>query len=517
MALQRVEVKNPVGINTSLNSADLPLEAWSDANNVSFKDGKARKAQGYSSVFGTPPDNVLFLLNNISSGILYWYEATDTGIYRTEGTTHVDLSGPSAPYSATEQKGWTGGVLNTVVVLNNSYDNPQCLRRTDTTFIDLPNWPASTTCEVMRVYKNYLVALNVTKSGTEFPTLVKWSSPADPGEVPFTWDETDPTNDAGENTLADTGGSIVDGRKLRDSFYIYKEDSVYSMTYTGGVFVFNFRQIFDDIGALSKNSIAEFDAKHFVVGQGDVYVHNGVQKASVISGKMREYLFTNIRNDAFDRLFVVPDYANTEMWICYCSTDNNDTSDKSCDRALVWNWSENTWSRRDLPSIRYATYGIVDPKEPDWWDASSGSWDTETAVWGESNYNPSKLKILMSSPQNDKVYVVGNSSIFDGQTFESFLERTDISLGDDRRMKVVTSVTPHVKGDGQMQFYLGTSYVQNGPILWRGPFSYTIGSQYKVDCKVSGRYLAIKVVATSESNWELNGYTFELVPTAGEK
>lgn len=517
MALQRVEVKNPVGVNTSLNPANLPLETWSLVNNVGFKDGKAKKSQGYSSTFGTPPSNITYLTSNISSNILYWYEATPTAIYRTEGTTHVNLTKTSGAYTGTEAKGWTGGSLNTVVFLNNGNDKPQCLRRSDSLFIDLPNWPANTTCGVMRAYKNYLIALDVVKSSTEYPTMVKWSSPADPGEVPSTWDETDPANDAGENALADTGGAIVDGRKMRDSFYIYKEDSVYSMTYVGGTYVFNFRQIFDDIGALSKNSISEFNAKHFVVGQGDVYVHNGIQKESVIDGKMRGYLFSNIRSDAYDRLFVVPDYANTEMWVCYCSTDKNDLADKSCDRALVWNWDENTWSIRDIPDVRYGTYGIVDPKSPDYWDASSGSWDTDSVVWGEANYNPSKLKVLFTSSKDDKIYVVGNTSLYDGVPFESFLEREGISLGDDRRLKTVTSVTPHVSGDGMMTFYLGSSYIEEGAIRWRGPYTYNIGNQFKIDCRMVGRYIAIRAVASSESNWALTGYTFELAPSTGER
>lgn len=517
MATQLVEIKNPVGVNTSLNSADLPPSVWSNVSNVSFKDGKSRKAQGYSQVFGTTPADILYLTNNVDAGQLYWYEATPTKIYRTEGTSHIDLSGPSSPYNATEARGWNGGVLNTVVVMNNGVDKPQCLRRSDATFVDLPNWPVNTTAEVIRVYKNYLVALNVVKSGDEFPTMVKWSSPADPGEVPFTWDETDPTNDAGENNLADTGGAIIDGRKLRDSFIIYKEDSVHSMTYVGGVFVFTFRQLFDDIGALSKNCIAEFDGKHFVVGQGDVYVHNGVQKSSVISGKMREYLFSDIREDSFDRTFVVPDYSNTEMWVCYCSSDRNDLSLKGCDKALVWNWREDTWSIRDLPLIRYATYGIVDPQLPDYWDAATGPWDTDSVVWGEKNYNPTKLKILMTSVENDKVYVVGNTSVYDGATFTSVLERVNIHLGDDRNIKSLISITPHVQGDGMMTMYVGTSYVQDGAITWEGPYTHQIGSQYKMDFRLTGRYMAIRFEVASSANWALNGYTLELAPNAGRR
>ena len=516
MGTQRIEVKNPVGVNKSLDAADLPNNVWSNVMNVSFKNGKASKAAGYQTVFGTTPANILHLAPAIESGSLYWYEATYDKIYRTDGTLHLDMSRTTGgAYTALDDMGWTHANLNTVLVLNNSYNAPQSRLFGATSFTDLPYWPAATTCKVMRSYKNYLIALNTTVSGTNYPTTVKWSSPADPGQVPFTWDVTDATNDAGENYLADTAGAIIDGHKLRDSFIIYKEDAVYSMNYIGGVYVFAFRQLFDDIGVLSKECVAEFDAKHFVVGQGDVYVHNGVQKSSVISQVMREYLFSSIKTSAYKNTFVVPDYSNTEMWVCFCSNDNN--LDQECDMAIVWNWTDNNWSIRQLPHIRYATYGIVDPQEPDFWDASVGTWDTDSLPWGESNYNPSKLKILMTSVSNDKVYFVGNTTVFDNVPFISTLEREGLSFTDDRGMKFVSSVTPHVSGSGSMQVYVGSQYVQDGPVTWRGPFPYVFGSQYKIDCRVTGRYVAIKFVTESLSTWSLNGYTFEFEPLAGRR
>lgn len=518
MANQRIEFKNPVGMVTDRNSADLPMNAWSSVLNVSFRDGQSRKALGYSKIFGTTPVDTSFLISNIESNQLYWYECTPTKIYRTEGSSHVDLTRASGPYTATEETGWTGTTLNAVVVLNNPNDKPQALRRSDAKFLDLPNWPANTTCRVMRSYKNYLIALNVTKSGTEYPTLVKWSSPADPGEVPSSWNEADPTNDAGENPLSSSGDSILDGRKLRDSFIIYKEQSVHSMNYIGGTFVFGFRQLFDDIGIMSTHCVAEFYGKHFVLGKGDVYVHNGVEKKSVISGKTKDMLFANIRNDAYQRCFVVPDYNSNEMWICYPSNSSGQPpSEKGCDKAFVWNWAEDTWSQRELPKVRYATFGIVDPKVSDGWDSAVGPWNTDEVSWGEQNYNPSKTKILMTSVINDKIYVVGDESSFDGAVYKSLLEKRDIYLGDDRGMKVVTSITPHVSGRGTLQVYVGHSNIQNAPIEWRGPFDYNIGSQYKIDCRVVGRYSAIRFEATNDTSWALNGFTMEYAPLGGNR
>lgn len=512
MAVQRVEVKNPVGMNYDLAPADLPPNVWSSVRNVSFVNGKSSKCQGYSSVFGTTPANVSYLLQSIQAGNVYWYEATPTKIFRTTGTVHTDLTKASGDYTSGR---WNGTVLNDVIILNNSINNPQCLRVSDAKFLDLPNWPATAKASVVRSYKNYLIALDVTKSGTKYDTMVKWSAPADPGQVPSTWDETDPTNDAGEYSIAGIGGAIVDGSALRNSFIIYKEGSVHSMTYVGGVFVFSFRSLFEDVGILSQNCVAEFDGNHFVVGQGDVYVHNGVQKKSVIHDKMRNYLFSQIRSDAVASTFVVPDYQNNEMWVCFCSSDQNNMSITECDRALVWNWREDTWTIRDVPLLSYAAYGVVDPQVSDSWNSAVGSWDTDASPWGEKNYNPAKLKILMTSQTNDKIYSVGASSVADGAAFTSFLEKADISFGDDRTIKSVISVTPQVEGSGTMQFYIGTSPLQHGGYVTQGPYNFTIGQDYKIDFRAVGRYFKIRFSASSDASWKMNGYTFEVADTGG--
>lgn len=511
--MARVEFKMPMGLNRSLNPADLPHNVWSDGVNVSFKDGKASKAQGYAEVFSGLPDEVLTLQPYFSSGIPYWIAGTSTHIYRTEGGAPVDISRTvGGPYSASADDPWIGGILNQVVIMNNGVDVPQALPPSSTDFLDLANWPAMTTAKVIRPFKNYLIALNVTKVSGEFPHTVKWSSPADPGQVPSTWDETDPTNDAGENSLADTGGAIIDGHKLRDSFIIYKEDSVYSMRYVGGVFIFAFQQLFNDIGVLSTNCVAEFDGKHFVVGQGDVYVHNGVQKQSVIEGRMKDYFFSTVKSSGLRRVFVVPDYASSEMWVCYPGASSvND----SCDTALVWNWRDNTWTIREIPSVFSGTFGVVNPQEPDYWDSDTAGWNTDTTSWGDSTYNPAKMKLIFSSLENDKIYLIGNTSLFDNSVFTSRLEKTNIYLDDDESMKVVTSITPHVVGSGSLSIYVAQSAIMGGAVTWSGPFAYNIGEQFKVDCRVVGRYIGVKFEIDSEGDWALNGFTIDYAKNSG--
>lgn len=519
--LQRQEIKNPVGILKDPNPSDIPLNAWTDGRNVRFKAGKVSKTSGHETVFGGMPGDrkPLYAMPYLTENTPFWFFGFGDRIFRTSGFSWQDVTrnnGAPVNYSASTTYSWNGGFSSGVAIMNNGLDVPQAMRPQDTYFKDLEHWPANYRARVVRPFKNYLIALNITKDSVQQPTVVKWSSPADPGNVPFTWDVTDPTNDAGEAPLADTAGALVDGKKLRDQFILYKEDSVYSMRYVGGTYIFAFQQLFDDVGMLSPNCVAEFDGKHFVVGQGDVYVHNGVQKNSVIDKKMKDYLFQGIKSGGIRSVFVVPDYSNTEMWICFQSTGA--TADLAqADRAVIWNWQEDTWTIRDLPNVFYGTYGVVDPREEENWDSDARAWDTDTTVWGSSTYNPAKTKMLLISYEDKAAYVIGETSLFNREVFKSRIEKTDIYNGDDLRMKNVTSITPHIRGDGTCDVYVGASDLQDSPVEWNGPYKYNIGKDHKIDCRVIGRYVGVRFEFESRGSWDLNGYTIEYTPQGGKR
>lgn len=519
MDLQRVEVKNPTGILTDPNPSDVSVGSWTFGNNVKFRNGKATQSDGYSGVLGTPPEPLLQIMPFLSQNTPFWIGASATKLRITTGTgiwtDYTRTTGGA--YAATQTNNWNGGFLAGVAILNNPTDIPQSLLPTANNFTNLPNWPATYRAKIIRPFKNYLIALNLTINSVVYPTTVKWSSPADPGQVPFTWNPADPTNDAGENPLADTPGAIVDGKKLRDSFIIYKEDSVYSMRYIGGAFVFQFQQLFDDIGMIAPNCAAEFDGKHFVVGRGDVYVHNGVQKSSVIDGKMKDFLFDAIKNQNIQSTFVVPDYNNTEMWICFAQSTGA-TSTGFCDKAIIWNWVEDKWTIRDIPEIITAAIGVVDPQSPDNWDSDPLGWDTDATVWGSQTYNPSKSKIVLNSNVDNKLYVVGESNTFDGASFTSYLEKSDIYMDDDLKIKSFNSLTPHMRGNsGTVSFWIGTSMLQDNPVEWNGPYQFRVGIDHHISFRHFGRYVGVRMEASSDQSWVLNGYTLEFTPTSGKR
>ena len=515
MAFNRVEIKNPVGINKDLPPTELPPNVWTGGINVLFNNGKSTKAKGHTKVFDPVTAPPYWAFPVINSGVAVWHYATATGIYRYFGQAHEDVTRVASPYAMDVDIGWNGGLLNGLPVANNGVDVPQIMEQTDNKFKDLPNWDATLTARVIRPFKNYLIALNLTDATGDLPHSIQWSSPADPGFAPPSWDNTDPTQDAGQVSLADSIGRVIDGLALQDQFIIYKEDAVYSMRFIGGLPVFSFRKIFDDAGAISTNCAVEFQGQHFVVAIGDVYVHNGVSKKSIITQKMKEFLYTNINEEYATRIHVAIDRPRSEIWINF---PNKNSVAGECTTALIWNYQEDTWSIRDLPGTYYTTAGVIDPNavlSSDIWDNGTGSWNTDVTPWNDTSYNPAKQKIIMVSPTNTALYLVDETSLFDTSSFTAILEKTGIDFEDRRGIKYLNAVQPHIEGNGEIDVYVGAQMWQDQGIEWKGPYTFTIGEDFKVDCRISGRLLSIRFEGDSESSWTLNGYSLE-VDLAGE-
>ena len=235
MAFLNVRDVGQLGIVTDVLPVQLPPNAWTGGQNVRVRDAKIVKFKGHEEYLdpasgsatwdGGTADVVYWAMPAAEGANYYWIYCglNDVRIY--DGTTDVEITNAGGDYSATADLNWTGGLLGGIPIINNGVDDPQFLASFDLVtpvkFADLTNWPANTTCKAMRVFKNYLIALNVTKSGTDHPTLVKWSDGASIGSVPGSWDETDPTTDAGETDLAEgetdvSTGEILDGGSLRD-------------------------------------------------------------------------------------------------------------------------------------------------------------------------------------------------------------------------------------------------------------------------------------------------------------
>lgn len=520
-----------IGVVRDTPDYELPYNAWSAVQNIRFDDGKAIKFQGHEEVYATPSVAPYHAMPVPTATDYYWVYSGLAKVYATDGTTHSNITRQTASvdvdYSASADINWNGGVLNGLPVLNNGVDAPQVWDPVSASqrLVSI-DWDASNTwtangysAKVVRPFKNFLVALDFDNGTTRFPRQVRWSDAATAGNLPSTWDDTDATALAGFTTdLEETAGFVIDCLPQRDANIIYKEDSTWRMQLVGGNDVFSFQKMFSESGILSRRCVKEYQGKHVVFTPGpDLIMHDGQNITSLLDNKWRKWLAANIDPTNYERSFLVANYAQKEMWACFPSTDST-----LPDKALVWNWHENTLGERELPLASHIAYGVVDPAENSTWDSDSATWDSDATTWDARGYNPANQDILMADPTNTKLYLADSTKQFDGVSMTSFAERTGLAVIGKKRdgspivdldtIKYVNGVYPKIKATAGtvVNVYIGSQDQIGDSVDWSGPHAYTVGTDYKVDVRKSGRLLAVRFETTGDDDWELSSYELDI-------
>lgn len=526
MPLISINEVGQFGLLPDLPAHELPFNAWESGENVRFLNGFAQKINGYKEMFDVPaivPYFTTFVRN--AAGEQYWIYAGSVAVWVWEATggaasTHNNITRSTGAYTSAGALNWHGGILNGVVVLNNGIDPPQMWNpvQANTLLTTLANWPANTTAAIMRSYKNFLIALDVTKAGVRDPRLVKWSHAASAGAVPTSWNEADATKDAGEYSLADTEGALIDCLPLRDSNILYKDDSIWLMEHVSGQSIFRFAPLFRNAGIFAKNCVVEYQiGKHLVFGRDMVFVHDGQTIVPITLGKVQDWLYSNIDAEHANTCFVTLNSANNEVWICF-----PEISQSLPTKALIWNWDTGAFGAMELPRVSSIGRGMLleQPSAGDAWNSDATTWEI-VGNWGAPSSTTAPLnRLLMAVPGSVKLYGVFEDLLdFNGVDFVCSLERRGLGIPfkvgkapDIASIKLCTNIWPRITGTlgDVVQIRFGVQQHIGDTVIWGAWKDFKIGTTKKIDVLASGRLFALGFRSTNKAKWKLQGYDLDV-------
>lgn len=557
MAFEVFKVDQPKGVNFTREPSQLPAQVWDEAENVTFRHGVTKKVTGYEQGFGPTatfdgksmyPLSILSLRDDTQE-YYWWAYATfdDLGNTRmfkiTSKNDHYDVTPLNAPDQVDDFR-WTNDSINAVPYF--TYGVPYRWDGVDR-FEEYKYFPSHVRAKSIRTYKNFHVTMNFQTDDFDpsnpvpawcssitdntarkdyaktfgpwnaghHQNAIWWSSSVVGKDTDVPWSDADPTKDSGWNFLGGGGGPIIDGKTMRDSFIIYRERSVWQMTYVGGINVFAFKEVFTDAGCLGLDCVAEIEGQHYVVGQSDVYVHNGVQKQSIADGVTRKEIFDNIDPDYIENVFIATKYQDKELWVCIPEASTNING--RCNVAYVFNWEEKTWSRRDIPNSLCSAYTILSISEDDiTWDAPTevSSWNETVDTWNDAyfKYNPSQWGLLfggtLSNGLGGALYTSIKEPLMDGYNFEAVVEKKWMDMGDRTQYKTINKIYPMVR-EGIVDCYIsGTSTIMEAP-TWKYIGEFDPMKRMHLSCHATGRYLHVKFVIKDTSRAELRGYAVD--------
>jgi len=514
-----------IGIVLDTDPFNLPEEAWSEGNNVRFKEGRIEKFLGHTSVFAATTATAQWAIPVLDGASYYWVYPSLTKCHVTDGATHFNITRQTTltsataidkDYTGTATNRWNGGIISGIPVLNNGVDEPQMWSPVGTgnrlvplTYNTANTWlGVNYTAKVVRPFKSFLIALDVNKAGSRYPHMVKWSDQADSGSVPASWDETDTTILAGEADLSDTNGYLVDCLPMGDTNIIYKEDCVWGQDLISTSEVFKFYKLPLPFGLMAINCVAEVEGKHVVLTNNDVVIHDGHNFESILDTKMRRALFDNIDSTNYKTSFVSPNYPKNEVWICY------PTSGQTLpDTAIVWNYKENTLTQRDVPSIPFMAWGIVNTTtQAVYWTEYSATafiWQAVEQAWGERNFDAFELANLFTS--GTQFYKVDLGGTFGGTDVIAYAQKESLDFGDPFMVKRVKRIYPRLEGVDTVTISIGTQMKKTDAITWTN-YTFDPTTDEKLDVRNSGRFLSFKFNVTGSNAWTLHSFDVEFEP-----
>jgi len=362
----------------------------------------------------------------------------------------------------------------------------------------------------------------VTISGERDDRLVMWSHPADPLNVPPSWDVADETLDAGQVSLSEGEDRIIDGIQVGNQFMIVTNAQTWAMTFIGGQDIMAFRRVFSEIGSLAQGCAVTFLNKVFQVTADDFVIHDLQSVTSLGYDRTKRWFFSQLTPASYDKVRVVRKMTAKEIWICFSHGGTVVTN-----MALVWNWQFDTWTIRDLEDTNHAiASGPTTPTAgANSWDSIIGDWPAQDPATWESNTYDRAVEGLALAATDLRLRVNGDTVDVDDATV-NYVERIGVAVKglsrgeiviDHGRLAVMREIWPKFVCDDGIIFSIavGFSMGRKAPVSWQPAQDFTVGTTVKLGFFGTFRYLSYRVECFQPgANWKLIGFDLDLEPTA---
>lgn len=514
-----------IGLVSDKQPHTLPPNAFSDAVNVRFNDGEVRRVLGNQEIITVSSQSMwAFPYQYIDTA--YWVFTGPSKLNAWDGDTLKDIT-PSGMLGSISNL-WNGGVFAGVSIMNNGRQAPYYWTPELITAAALPNWNPAWRAQVVRPFGNLLMAFNMVEGVDRFPTKYRWSSLADPGSVPASWDDSDPTIEAGFGSIEGSQGEIVDAEPLDQYMVVYKEDSTYLLSFVGGQFVINERPLLKRHGMLTQRCAKEFYKKHFVADFGDIYVHDGQTPQSILKGRVYKRIFPKLDEDHYRSAFVVPNWKDEEMWFCFPEQGNTLPN-----IAAMWNWRANTWSFRELPDTAHIGWGILSVNQQDIIDSNTNIINTQGQLIDQRLFAPFDRQLVALTDLGDgltpdeglspsvdltpsdgvsKMTALEQGFTVNGSDMICTVERRGLRPEQGDGVWMLRAAYLRAEGTDDIELWFGKQDSPNASVEYQGPFTFSPGgTQEKVDLRVTGRYLAWKARLPGSSLANLAGIDVDVV------
>ena len=213
----------------------------------------------------------------------------------------------------------------------------------------IANAPTTSTLSVIATDTRHLICCGTETTigtpNTQDKLFIRWSD-----QENYNFWAANATNSAGSQRIA--GGSEIRAAKpAKGTILVWTDQSLHSMSFIGPPFIFGFRQLGSDCGAVSMNSVYVIDDVAYWMSDGQFFRYAGAVQE--IPCQVLNYVFDDINQTQYGQVYAGQTHNFSEIIWYYCSSSSN-----QIDRYVIYNTQENIWYFGNLTRSTYLDNGV---------------------------------------------------------------------------------------------------------------------------------------------------------------
>jgi len=354
----------------------------------------------------------------------------------------------------------------------------------------IANAPTASTLSVVSTETRHLICM-----GTE--TTIGTPSTQDKMFIRFSDQENfdqftaNTTNSAGSQRIAG-GSEIRCAKPAKGTILIWTDTTMHSMSFIGPPFIFGFRQLGNDCGAVGLNSAIVVDDIAYWMSDGQFFRYAGAVQE--IPCSVLNYVFDDINKTQYSQVYAGQTSDFSEIIWYYCSS----TSDQ-IDRYVIYNYLENSWYFGNLERSTYQDNGVeLNPLATEY--TANSTANTYTQING-------------LTAGRSLIYRHEDGFDADGSAITSFIESGDGDIADGENFSFINKVIPDFKNQvGNATITLQTRDYPNSSKT-SGEVITVSNSTPFYNSRIRGRQSSIKIESDElGSNWRFGTLRIQIRP-----
>ena len=278
------------------------------------------------------------------------------------------------------------------------------------------NAPTNSTLSLVSTETRHVVCMgtetSIGNTATQDKMFIRWSDQEDYNQ----WTP-NVTNSAGSQRIAG-GSEIRCARPAKGTILVWTDTTMQSMSFIGPPFIFGFRQLGNDCGAVGLNSAMVIDDVAYWMSDGQFFRYAG--SVQEIPCPILNHVFDDINKVQYAQVYAAQNSNFSEVIWYYCSSSSD-----QCNRYVIYNYLENSWYFGTMDRSTYQDNGVeLNPLATEYFPNSNissittinGLTDGRSIIYAQEsgvNADGAALPAFIQS---------GDGDIADGETF-SFINK----------------------------------------------------------------------------------------------